>query len=593
MAKRKTTASQKRRQRTRPARTAQPGRVARGQSWSLQSYSIGALPIVNHFLGRMRLEELLAEHLPPDDPRSQVPASRVLLTLVRNVLISREPIYGVGEWAQGFAPDVLNLWPGEVALLHDDRLGICLDRLFQVAGPGLILAVVRQVVREFDVRLDELHNDSTSISFYGTYDDAEEEGKQGGRATHAITWGHSKDHRPDLKQLLYILTVSDDGGVPVYFQSASGNVVDDQTHRETWDLLCELTGRQDFLYVADCKLATKDNMNYIAGRGGRFVSILPGTRKEDTEFRQQLREGQASWRLVRKVTEKRGDEVVVVDRLSIWRDEHVSAEGYRLLWFHSTRKVDRDRAARARKTRRTIRELRQLRDRLQSPKTRFRQRQQVEQAVQKILDERCPGDWLTVEIQEQQQVKYRQKGRGRPTADTPYVKQVSLRYTLTWHIDALQLAEEEATDGVFPLISNVGEMSAEELLGAYKRQPVIEKRFSQLKTDFAVAPVYLKKVTRIQALLAIYFFVLLVQALLERELRRAMERARIKAVPIYPEGRPCARPTTRRVLDLFELIERHVVTFTDAEPELLVTQLTDAQRQVLELLRIPTADYGR
>ena len=505
----------------------------------------------------MRLEEIVVEYLPPDDPRRRVPAGRVLLTLVRNVLISREPIYGVGEWALGFAPDVLNLWPGEVGLLHDDRLGKCLDRLFEVTGPGLIMAVVRQVVREFDVRLDELHNDSTTVSFYGTYDDAEEEGKQGGRPTHAITWGHSKDHRPDLKQLLYILTVSDDGGVPVYFQSASGNVVDDQTHRETWDLLCELTGRKDFLYVADCKLATTENMNYIAGNGGRFVSILPGTRKEDTEFRQQLREGKASWRLVRKVTEGEGDEMVVVDRLSIWRDEQVSAEGYRLLWFHSTRKVDRDRATRARKTRRTLRELRQLRDRLQSPKTRFRQREQVEQAVQKILEERRLGDWLTVEIQEQEQVKYRQKRRGRPTADTPYVKQVSLRYTLTWHIDPLQLAEEEATDGVFPLISNVGELSAEELLDAYKRQPIIEKRFSQLKTDFAVAPVYLKKVTRIQALLAIYFFVLLIQALLERELRRAMERARIKTLPIYPEGRPCARPTTRRVLDLFESVERH------------------------------------
>jgi transposase len=334
-------------------------------------------------------------------------------------------------------------------------------------------------------------------------------------------------------------------------------------------------------------------MNYIAGNGGRFVSILPGTRKEDTEFHQQLREGKASWRLVRKVTEGEGDEMVVVDRLSIWRDEQVSAEGYRLLWFHSTRKVDRDRATRARKTRWTLRELRQLRDRLQSPKTRFHQREQVEQAVQKILEEQRLGDWLTVEIQEQERVKYRQKRRGRPTADTPYVKQVSLRYTLTWHIDPLQLAEEEATDGVFPLISNVGELSAEELLDAYKRQPVIEKRFSQLKTDFVVAPVYLKKVTRVQALLAIYFFVLLIQALLERELRRAMERARIKTLPIYPEERPCARPTTRRVLDLFESVERHILTFADAEPELLVTELTEAQRQILELLHIPATGYGR
>ena len=76
------------------------------------------------------------------------------------------------------------------------------------------------------------------------------------RATHAITWGYSKDHRPDLKQLLYTLTVSRDGGVPMSFTSHSGNVVDDKTHCAAWDLLCQLVGSSDFLYVADCKLAS-------------------------------------------------------------------------------------------------------------------------------------------------------------------------------------------------------------------------------------------------------------------------------------------------------------------------------------------------
>jgi transposase len=74
---------------------------------------------------------------------------------------------------------------------------------------------------------------------------------------------YNKDHRPDLKQLLFILTVARDGCIPVHFQVASGNVVDDRTHRATWDLLCRLTGRRDFLYVADCKLATAENMAHI------------------------------------------------------------------------------------------------------------------------------------------------------------------------------------------------------------------------------------------------------------------------------------------------------------------------------------------
>ncbi len=73
-----------------------------------------------------------------------------------------------------------------------------------------------------------------------------------------------------------------------HFHSTSGNVTDDTTHRETWDILRQLVGRPDFLYVADCKLATRDNLQYIHNQGGQFVAILPRTRREDSEFRRRL-----------------------------------------------------------------------------------------------------------------------------------------------------------------------------------------------------------------------------------------------------------------------------------------------------------------
>ena len=78
-----------------------------------------------------------------------------------------------------------------------------------------------------------------------------------------------------------------------------------------------------------------------------------------------------------------------------------------------------------------------------------------------------------------------------------------------------------------------------------------------MKTDFEVAPVYLKEVSRIQALLCVYFLALLTESLLERELRRAMDRAAIESLPLYPEGRKCRRPTARRVIDLFDDAQRH------------------------------------
>ena len=73
--------------------------------------------------------------------------------------------------------------------------------------------------------------------------------------------------------------------MPVYFTSSSGNVVDDQTHCATWDLLCQLVGRVDFLYVADCKLASDENLSHIARRGGRFITVMPRTHGENKTFR--------------------------------------------------------------------------------------------------------------------------------------------------------------------------------------------------------------------------------------------------------------------------------------------------------------------
>jgi transposase len=115
-----------------------------------------------------------------------------------------------------------------------------------------------------------------------------------------------------------------------------------------------------------------------------------------------------------------------------------------------------------------------------------------------------------------------QATRGRPGANTQYVRKVQAYFDLAIDLNLAHLANELMTDGKFPLMTNADDLSPEEVLRAYKRQPLIEKRFSQFKHDFEVAPVYLKEVSRIQALLGVYFFVLLVQTLLEREIRHAM-----------------------------------------------------------------------
>jgi transposase len=552
----------------------------------LTSWRVAALPILDHVLRRLRLQDILRDHLPREDRRCRVATDTGLLVLVKNLLVSREPLYGVGEWAARHAPGLLGLTSEQLPALNDDRVGRCLDRLFDADIPALTLAVVMHAVREFGVELDELHNDSTTITFHGDYEDADRERTLRGRLRLAVTWGHNKDHRPDLKQLLYILTVSGDGAVPVQFRVESGNATDDRSHQGTWELLCRLTGRRDFLYVADCKLATAENMAYLHQRGGRFLSVLPRTRGEDAAFRTLVRDGRTCWR---HIHDKRDDEGNVVDRFSVHEPETTSAEGYRLIWYHSARKAERDVLSRHHRIERASGRLAELRQKLASPRTRYRERAKVAEAVETILRDGGVEGWIEVAIEQRTTPRYRQERRGRPGPGTRYVKREDTRFDLTSRIAHDRLAEEARCDGIFPLITNVVTLSERDLLLAYKQQPRIETRFAQLKTDFVVAPVYLKETSRIQALLCVYFFALLVESLLERELRRAMDGAGIESLPLYPEGRACRRPTARRVIDVFEDVHRHELTEGKRPAVVFTTELTRLQRKVLRLLGMPKA----
>jgi transposase len=550
---------------------------------------VGALPIVNRIFERLKLEDWLSAYLPQPDRRCKIAPVEGLLLLLRNVLLCREPLYGIGEWADRCAPDLLGLRPGQIPALNDDRVGRCLDQLFAADCSSLILSIVGHAIREFGVRLDELHNDSTTVTFFGRYEGARRGASQAGKQTLAITWGHNKDHRPDLKQLLFVLTVAADGAVPVHFTAAHGNVTDDKTHQATWDLLCEISGRCDFLYVADSKLATTENMAYVHQRGGRFVTVLPRTRAEDKTFRGQVRAGAIRWKHVHT---RRNEEGEIFDQFDICDEPMTTADGYRLLWYRSERTAETDAHARAQKIERAFAALARLRERLTSPRSRWRDRAKVESAVARILEDTGVGRWLKVEVLEIPGATFLQERPGRPGKDTRYVRSVRLRFDIRSAIDHEAVVEEALTDGLFPLVTNVTELSETDLLLAYKGQAQIEKRFSQLKTDFVVAPVFLKNVARIEALLCLYFLVLLVQALLEREVRQQIARHKLTSLPLYPEGRPCRAPSARRLIDVFDNIQRHDITSAETPAPSLVTELSPLQKQLLRMLHIPTATYG-
>lgn len=141
------------------------------------------------------------------------------------------------------------------------------------------------------------------------------------------------------------------------------------------------------------------------------------------------------------------------------------------------------------------------------------------------------------------------------------------------------------------MLTNDRSLTARQVLEAHKRQPAIEKCFKQAKTIYEIAPVLLKNEGRIEALFFLYFVALLLQALIERDLHRAMARDGITELPLYPEERMTRRPSAEQVLRLFSLTQRSRLYRNGQELQVFNPQLTDLQTQVLKLLGVPLSAY--
>src|SRR5262249_38831322 len=141
------------------------------------------------------------------------------------------------------------------------------------------------------------------------------------------------------------------------------------------------------------------------------------------------------------------------------------------IWYHSTRKAELDAVARQQRIERALLRLAEVREKLASPRTRHRERAK---AVEAILGETGTEGEIAVTIEERAEETFRQQRRGRPNAQTLYVKSERKRFELTCRVDSVRLAEEARCDGIFPLITNEMTMSARDLLLAYKEQPMIE-----------------------------------------------------------------------------------------------------------------------
>ena len=254
--------------------------------------------------------------------------------------------------------------------------------------------------------------------------------------------------------------------------------------------------------------------------------------------------------------------------------------------MRSSHKARLDARARLDQIRRAELEIRELRVNRRGLKTA----PSIRQAVCAILKRHRCTSFLTFSLHRYTETttRYLRRGRPRPSDPVRAIKRSHWRLKLQRDADALR--RESHTDGVFPLVTNLRRQGKREVLLIYKYQPYLEKRFSHIKTELEIAPVYLKKPRRVAALIHAYFIALALVSLIERQVRLAMRQRKIESLPLLPEGRQTETPTAARILEVFTDVSWYEFE-RDGDTIAFPITLTALQTQLLDLLDVPRTAY--
>jgi transposase len=531
---------------------------------------VGALPLVGAMLEQWGLADIVDQVAPWD---GDVPLGTLVEVLVVNRLLNPQAMYAVGAWAAGAAAtDYFGLTAEQ---LNDDRFGRALERLAD-HGAELQSAATLAAVKQWQLKVKQIHYDISNAELYGAYPGAEPAADAdpgtGPSPTKVPvvpfpTYGRTKSGRDDVKQVQFGLDVLGDGAVPVALLPLAGNTAEARTHVANLLRLKEMFPRHRYLYLGDTKLDTPENLAAAQQTAGEFLCAGAFTQPLQARFR-AVRDQLKPVDYCSHADNKRPPEERDQYRACEVSDKIVGAFAgrnvgvkYRLIFVHSSAKAKQQATTRERHLTKIRAEFEQVEKILgkYSLKTEAAIRRRLEQARSKYSEGKLFSYTLTS-----------QGGQ----------------FALTWQLDAAALERLKELEGVFVLKTNLSKSKhpVATVLAKYREQSKVEKRFHHLKGPLAVAPMFLENPKRIAGLLIVLMWALTVLALMERQVRKNLRGQPMYG--LYPENRPSPAPTGARLIDKFESL-CIVIIHDNSGTHRRLAQLSSSQREILKLLELP------
>ena len=461
---------------------------------------------------------------------------------------------------QFFANTPLDLLfhPGVKAeMFNRFKLGRSLDEVYTYSCDLLFSEVAMAVCAQEGIDQRFNHLDTTSFSLTGDYvSDSDEHAI-------AITHGYSKDHRPDLKQAVLELMVSQDGGIPLLSKSWDGNASDSTIFQERAGALLKTFQRSPSprYLVADCKLYDKENAEHLQSLP--FITRIPHTLKVVSLVIAQAL-ALDTWHAIDAQTRYQGLELCHYGMAQRWLVVFSQAAAWRA------------EAAVSRAQRHEYDAIQKQLFHLQAQ--RFTSQDAASEALAKLGKKwryhHCDSYAFTAHK--------RYSTQGRPTPKTP-LKAIEWQIDAQVQPDAGRIHHAKQLGACYVIGSNIPceQLSDVEVIAGYKAQAQAEGGFRFLKDPlFFVSSLFVKKPSRIQGLLMVMTLALLVYSVAQRRLRQ--ELARQNATLPNQIHQPTSRPTLRWLFQMLEGIHRVRVTICD-QVHTFIEGLNEVRIKILRL----------
>ena len=465
----------------------------------------------------------------------------------------------------------------------DERLADLLDAVGRdEVGEALEEQLGQHLIRAYALPTDTGRIDTTTVSVYHQPEQ-----------TNLLDYGHSKDHRPDLRQFKEVLSTLDPVGVPLCSATVAGHCADDPLYLPIWRRMVKVIGRPDFLVIGDCKLASLENRAQIQAGGGYYLAPLPMTGDTPADLRHWVLDPPVPpWALALPgVVEPvgQGFEVAVAQTWTPPKAETAITWTERTLVVRSAKHAQRQQHGLVERLRRAEQALTKLKAAPETDETHLTRQSQA------LLDRYDVAAYLQVTwtAHTLETKRYLKRGRHGPNSPFELVTHTTWQVTVTRLNDAIASFDQLAGWRLYVTNTPIERLAVAAAVSSYREEWQPERGFHRLKgAALAIRPLLLQTDQRICGLVRILVIALRALTLLEFVARRqlAQQTAPLQGLYAGNPQRATQQPTAERLLRAFDDITWYQVA-DDQTTWQQVTPLSDLQRRILDLLGIPEAVY--